>query len=85
MKSASEPLGVLSIFITHLSTVGDLTIQIMIPDHGWSASTQSLQAPPPFVLPYTTLGLFPSPIFFFALSPLGTCSWAINHSNVIEI
>ena len=32
MKSASEALGVLSIFITHLSTVSDLTNQIMIPE-----------------------------------------------------
>ena len=41
-----------SIFMPHLSRVGDLTNQIMIPIryHEWAASEQSVQAPPPLFL-----------------------------------
>ena len=62
----------LSTFITHLSTVSDLTQQIMI-------QTKS-KGSPAFFLPQATLGLLLcSPILFFSPVKRGACSLATTY------
>ena len=63
-----------STFITHLSTVSDLTQQIMI-------QTKSKGSPAIF-LPQATLGLLlRSPIFFFSPVKRGACSLATTYTE----
>ena len=63
-----------STFITHLSTVSDLTQQIMIQTKSKGSSA--------IFLPQATLGLLlRSPIFFFSPVKMGACSLATIYSG----
>ena len=67
------------LLIAHLSTVTDLTNQIVIPEsgkmNGWHQN--KVYRRPHLFLPQATLSSLSSPIFFFGPLHLGVCSHVV--------